>query len=288
MLRAVRFAAQLDFFIEEGTRGAMKGLASRIGKVSAERIQAELVKLLLSGHPKQLLVAYYTGLTAVFFPEFDRMMETPQHNPHHCFGVGEHTVESLAFVPPEKALRLAMLLHDVAKPCCRTTDGAGVDHFYGHPAEGSVMARAILKRLRFDNQTMDFVCRLIRWHDDNPELSGKAVRKAVNRIGTDCFPALFAVKRADILAQGSYLREEKLSYVSRYEQLWRRITEEGQCLTIKDLAVNGKDLIADGMAPGPGLGRLLQELLVLVLEDPSQNTKENLLMQAHKMKNPHI
>ena len=122
-------------------------------------------------------MAYCTGLTAVFLPEFDVMMETPQNNPHHCYSVGEHTLKAIEAVPADKVLRLTMLLHDIAKPACRTTDKKGVDHFYGHPVRGSEMARGILRRLKFDNDTTDRVCRLVHWHDDNPELSGKAVRR---------------------------------------------------------------------------------------------------------------
>ena len=129
MLRAVRFAAQLGFTIETETIAAMELLAGNIAKVSAERIQVELVKLLVSDHPEKLLTAYETGLTAVFLPEFDRMMETGQNNPHHCYTVGEHTIQAVKNVPSDKVLRLTMLLHDVAKPACKVTDEQGIDHF---------------------------------------------------------------------------------------------------------------------------------------------------------------
>lgn len=288
MLRAVRFAAQLGFSIEDKTKEAMKKLSGNIARVSAERIQAELVKLLVSPHPEQIKTAYDTGLTHVFLPEFDVMMETPQNNPHHCFGVGEHTVKAMMQAPADKALRLAMLLHDVAKPLLKTTGSDGKDHFYGHPAKGSEMARTILRRLKFDNDTTNLVCRLVRWHDDNPELNEKSIRKAISRIGMDLYPALFTVKRADILAQSSFRRAEKLSYVDGYEQLYEEIKEKQQCLTLKQLAVTGNDLIADGMKPGKEIGAVLKQLLEIVLEDPAQNTKEILLEQAHNLSAPHI
>ena len=205
------------------------------------------------------------------------MMETPQNNPHHCYSVGEHTLKAIEAVPADKVLRLTMLLHDIAKPACRTADKKGVDHFYGHPARGSEMARGILRRLKFDNDTTDRVCRLVHWHDDNPELSGKAVRRAVHRIGVEQYPALFAVKRADILAQSGYRRAEKLAYVDAYEQMYRECMEKKECLTIRELAVSGQDLIAAGMQPGKQIGEMLNELLDRVLEDPGLNTKEQLL-----------
>lgn len=282
MLRAVRFAAQLGFTMEEETRHAIEKLAENIAKVSAERIAAELIKLLSSAHPEEILTAYDTGLTQFFLPEFDVMMETPQKNPHHCYTVGMHTVEALKQVPADKVLRLAVLLHDVAKPECRTTDETGIDHFYGHPAKGSEEAKKILRRLKFDNDTIGQVAALVYWHDHNPELDMKAVRRAVNKIGRERFPALFFIKRADILAQSDYMQQEKLAYVDAYEQIYNEIQAAGQCLTIKELAVTGSDLIAAGMKPGKELGECLNNLLMLVLEKPEKNTKEQLLEEVKK------
>ncbi len=283
MLRAVRFAAQLGFAVEEETAEAMRALAGNIAKVSAERIQTELVKLLLSPHPEELRLAYETGLTGVFLPEFDRMMETPQNHPHHCHTVGEHTISAVANIRADRVLRLSMLFHDIAKPKCRTTDENGTDHFRGHQQAGSEMTRQILRRLKFDNDTTDRVCRLVRWHDDRPELSEKSVRRAVSRIGLGQYPALFEVKRADILAQSDYMRPEKLAYVDAYERIYCEIRERQQCLCLKDLAVTGRDLIESaGMKPGPGLGAVLEELLEAVLEEPEKNTRETLLALAKK------
>lgn len=288
MLRAVRFSAQLGFVLEEETRAAIVELAPNIAKVSAERIQMELVKLLTSNHPEEIRTAYETGLTAVFLPEFGRMMETAQNNPHHCYTVGEHTLMALQGVEADKVLRFTMLLHDVAKPVCRTTDENGTDHFYGHPQKGSEMARMILRRLKFDNDTTDRVSALVRWHDDNPELSPRSVRRAISRIGLERYPALFAVKRADTLAQSMYRREEKLKYLHDYEMLYQEVMEKQQCLTIKQLAVTGSDLIEAGMQPGKEIGSVLKKLLELVLEDPELNTKEKLLKQVHNLRTPLI
>ena len=288
MLRAVRFAAQLGFSIEEKTRDAIGKLAPNLAKVSAERIQIELVKLLTSAHPEEIKTAWQTGLTKVFLPEFDAMMETEQHNPHHQYAVGEHTIISLQEIRAEKVLRLTMLLHDVAKPICKNTDEKGVDHFYGHAQKSAEMARNILRRLKFDNDTTNRVCRLVACHDHMPALTEKSVRKAVFRNGTEQYPALFDVKQADILAQSNYLREEKLEAVAAYEELYRAIMEKQQCLSIKDLAISGSDLIALGMSQGKEIGETLKQLLERVLEDPQLNTKEKLVQQVHNLKTPHI
>ena len=165
IMRAVRFSAQLGFTIEERTKEAIRGHADRLRQVSAERIQVELTKLVTSPNPDFLRIAWETGITAVVLPEFDRLMEQPQNNPHHCFSVGEHTLHAMRAVRPDKCLRLAMLLHDVAKPLCLTTDEAGIDHFHGHAQKGERIAAQILKRLRYDNHTTELVSRLVKWHD---------------------------------------------------------------------------------------------------------------------------
>ena len=288
MLRAVRFAAQLGFVIEDQTKNAISKLAPNLEKVSAERIQIELVKLLTSAHPEEIKTAWETGLTKVFLPEFDEMMETKQHNPHHQYSVGEHTVVALKNIAQEKVLRLTVLLHDVAKPACRTTDDDGIDHFYGHEEKGVEMARAVLRRLKFDNDTTTRVCRLVACHDHMPALTEKSVRKAIFRNGIEQYPSLFAVKRADTLAQSMLQREEKLNSIEIYENLYEGIIEKQQCLSIRDLAISGSDLIALGMEPGKAIGEMLSALLDAVLENPSLNTKEKLIEQVHNLKTPHI
>ena len=280
MFRAVRFAAQLGFDIEAQTKAAIKELAPALSKVSAERIQVELVKLLTSDHPQMMRDLYELGLTAVFMPEFDVMMQTPQHNKHHMYSVGEHTLHTLEHVRADKILRLTMLLHDVAKPVCVTTDEKGQNHFKGHPVEGAEMARVILRRLKFDNETIKRVCLLVRYHDDRPAVTPRNVRRAISRIGVENMEALFAVKRADTLAQSMYERQKKLSYIDAYEETYREILKEHQCVQKKDLAINGRDLIAQGMKTGKEMGEVLQALYEQVLDEPQLNNKETLLALA--------
>lgn len=279
-MRAVRFGAQLGFSIEEGTKAAIAPLAGNLRAVSAERIQAELVKLLVSGHPEEMRTVYETGMSQVFLPEFDRMMETPQNNKHHSYHVGEHTLVALQNIPQDKVLRLAMLLHDVAKPVCQSVDAAGIYHFYGHPVKGAQMAGEILRRLKFDNDTVERVTGLVAWHDELPTLREAPVRRAIHRIGLQQFPDLFAVKRADALAKSPYQREEKLAYIDKFEKMYWEVIEKQQCLTVKDLAINGKDLIQLGMEPGRKMGEMLEYLLQCVLECPEQNEPATLAQLA--------
>ena len=280
LMRAVRFSAQLGFSIEGRTKEVIPALAGNLADISEERIQTELVKLLVSGHPEELRTLYETGMTKVFLPEFDRMMATPQNNLHHCYNVGDHTIAALGYVRPDKVLRLTMLLHDVAKPVCKSVDGEGIYHFYGHPERGAQMAREILQRLKFDNNTIGKVTALIRWHDHRPKLEEASVRRAVHQVGPDQYPALFEVKFADTMAKNQYKREEKLAYLAWYKKIYQEILEKKQCLGLKDLAVNGKDLIQLGMEQGKGLGDTLDRLLSHVLEFPEDNTREVLLRLA--------
>ena len=277
MLRAVRFSAQMDFSIEDGTKRAIGLLAPSLKKISAERIQAELVKLLVSEHPEEIRTLRDTGISREIFPWLDDMFEMPQNNPHHCYNVGEHTLHTLMNIPADKTLRLTMLFHDMAKPHCLTTDTKGIYHFRGHSKEGASMAQMVMRRLKFDNATIDRVSRLILWHDDNPQLTLPNVRRALYRIGPDCFPDLFLVKRADIMGKSSYRRDNKLIYIRTYEDMYRQILADGDCISLKELAVTGSDLIASGLKPGRGIGDMLEYLLSLVLEDPACNTKEFLI-----------
>lgn len=284
IMRAVRFSAQLGFSLEEKTKNALSVLAPNLKHVSAERIQVELVKLLVSPHPDYLRIAYETGITKEFLPEFDRCMETPQNTPHHCYNVGEHILHSLLYVPADKVLRLTMLLHDIGKPVVRTTDENGTDHFKTHAQAGEKMGKDILQRLKFDNDTINKVCRLIRWHDLRPSPSPKAVRKAVNTIGEDLFPMWMEVQFADNKAKSAYLQTEKIARQEGVRKTWEQIVEEGQCVSLKTLAVTGKDLIQAGMKPGKEMGMVLQSLLEKVLEDPTLNQKETLLTLAFETK----
>lgn len=280
MMRAMRFAAQLDYNIEEHTRDAIRELAGNLSRISAERIQVELVKLLISDHPERIRDCQESGLTAVFFPEFDRMMETGQNNPHHCYTVGEHTIRAVMGVRPDKALRLTMLFHDMGKPLTKTVDEKGVDHFHGHAQKSAQIACAVLRRLKFDNDTIDRVERLVRAHDTEIFCDKKSMRRALNRLGTDLFPDLFAVKEADMHAQSLYQRREKEEKLAQLRSIYEEVRAAADCVCLKELAVNGSDLIAAGMQPGKGLGELLKALLEEVLEDPSRNEKEYLLARA--------
>ena len=284
ILRAVRFSAQLGFAIHPDTEAAIMKKAPSLSMISAERIQAELMKILVSPHPDHLRKAYTLGITKVILPEFDLCMETPQNTPHHCYTVGEHILHTLLQVPADPVLRLTMLLHDIAKPVVRTTDPDGRNHFKTHSHVGEKMAEEIMRRLKLDNGTIRTVCRLIHYHDLRPLPDMTSVRKAVNRIGEDIFPMYLQVQYADIMSQSMYLREEKLDRLRKVEACYAEIRRLDQCVSLKTLAVSGKDLIHEGFRSGKEMGNLLQTLLEHVLEHPEDNTPEALLNLAKTLK----
>ena len=278
ILRAVRFAAQLGFNIDEPTKEAMKNQARFLKDISAERIREEFTKLIISDNPGMLVMAYELGLTKVFFPEFDAMIKTDQNNPNHSYNVGIHTIKVMENVPKDITLRYAALLHDVAKPVCKTTDEKGVDHFYDHPVVGSDLARIVLRRLKFDNETVDKVVRLVLYHDYGigGQIGEKSVRRFIAKLGIENFNDFITIREADRLAQSDYNQNIKAENVKKLKGVCEKVINEKQCLKISDLAIGGKDLIDLGMKPGKDMGDMLKYLLDEVLDEPKLNKKEKL------------
>ena len=277
IMRAIRFAAQLGYSIEDETKAAIKELAPTLEKISAERIQVELVKLLVSDHPDMIRLAYELGITKVILPEFDECMKTEQNNVHHAFSVGEHIIQSMLNIRADKVLRLTMLLHDIGKPLVLSVDDKGTSHFYGHQITSVEVARDVFRRLKFDRKTMDQVCNLIRYHDERVPAKESNVRSAINRVGAEDFPLLMEVREADTLAQSDYQRDDKLKLIEDTKKIYEEIIARKDCVTLSDLKVNGKDLIEKGITPGKQIGSVLNAMLMDVLDNPEHNSREYLL-----------
>lgn len=274
IMRAVRFSAQLNFRIEEQTAQAAGSLAGNLKTISVERIREELVKILISDHPEKLWDAYELGITKVILPEWDAMVDVGQNTPHHCYDVATHTMESVKQVKNDPVLRLTMLFHDMGKPSMKTTDEDGRDHFKGHALVSEEMARVIMSRLKFDNDTIRKVTRLVCYHDYRMEANPRQVRRAINRISPELFPYYLAVQLADTKAQSTFKRREKLENIISIREMWREIMDREECVTLRQLAVTGNDLIALGMEPGRQMGAILTELLEWVIEEPDCNRKD--------------
>ena len=277
IMRAVRFSAQLGFAIEDGTRRAASAMARNLERVSQERIQAELVKLLVSAHPERMRELYQMGITRVILPEFDAVMGLEQKNPYHCYTVGEHTIHMLQSIRADQVLRITALLHDLGKAQCHTIDEGGEDHFYGHAEAGAVLAKKILRRLKFDNETIRRTENLIRHHAYHLRQDKTIVRQAMNRVGKEAFSDLLEVMEADTLAKSAYTRQERLEDIRVIRKMYQEILADGECVELRDLAVGGQDLIRVGMEPGKRIGELLNKMLQYVIEHPEKNQKKVLL-----------
>lgn len=291
ILRAVRFAGQLDFEIEEKTKQAIVELSPNLEKISAERIRVELDKLLCSKRPEHLLTACELGITRIVLPEFDKMIATEQNHPHHQYNVGIHTLKVIEHVHEQvkeleldkKTLSLlswTALLHDIGKPDTKTVDEEGIDHFYFHVPKSREMAKAILKRLRWDNHTIDSICRLVQYHDVNFSKKKGKMRRLMNEIGVEYMPNLFLIMKADILSQSMYMRGEKLQDLQEAKKLFEEIQTAGDPVSLKMLEVNGMDLQEAGFPKGKLLGEVLNGLLERVMEEPELNQRETLLTIA--------
>lgn len=274
ILRAVRFSAQLNFPIEPNTAAAVRKLAPTLKNISAERIRTELVKLLVSAHPERIRDAYELGITQIILPEWDAMEGVTQNTPHHKYNVAEHTIRAMKNVKRDKILRLTMLFHDMGKPAVKTTDENGRDHFRGHALVSEEIARRVMRRLKFDNETVKTVARLVCYHDYRVEATSQNVRRAMNRIGVELFPYYLAVRMADAKAQSTYQRREKIENIVEMRRLYKETLQQEDCVTLRQLAVGGHELMELGMKPGREIGSMLSELLEYVIDDPSRNTKE--------------
>ena len=283
ILRALRFSAQLGFKLEQHTIEGMVELAHNLSKVSEERIRDEMVKLLLSNHPDKIHEAYQLGITKVILPEWDAMVGVEQRNPHHSYDVAKHTLMTLKGAKSDKILRLAMLFHDMGKPETKTTDARGVDHFIAHERVSEQIAREVMNRWRFDNETIRKVTKLVAYHDYPLNTTPRGVRRTVNRIGMELFPYYMAMRVADIKAGSYYDRKEKLKKVVRMRNLFLKIIYENQCISLKTLAITGQDIIEMGMAEGPEIGRILNEVLEFVIDHPKYNRREILIPFTKKL-----
>jgi poly(A) polymerase/tRNA nucleotidyltransferase (CCA-adding enzyme) len=274
MLRAVRFATLLGFTIEPDTAEGIRQSAPLAKALSGERIQQEIVKILAAQRPSVALRQLSDlGLLEVICPELEACKGTPQDKAI-AQNVFEHSLATADATPAnDLVLRLAGLFHDIGKPATYS-DG----HFHQHEFVGEMKTREILRRWRFDKETISQVTHLIRHHMFwyQTEWTGSAVRRFVRKVGLENIPALFALRRADNIGSGA--RSPRMYAL---EALWERVQEEiraASAFTLRDVQVNGNDVMRElGIGPGPTVGRVLDELFERVTEDPSLNTREKLL-----------
>lgn len=276
VMRALRFAAVFGYEIEERTARAVHENRAMLDRVAAERINAELCKLLVGQNAGEVL-RQYPDVFCQFWPELGPLVTLEQNNPWHCWGGWEHTIQALEAAPVDVTLRLAMLLHDIGKPACKSTDEKGIDHFCGHPTVSARLADEMLRTLKFDNKTRERVVLLVERHDAQLPPRSQVIRRWLNRLGPEAFFQLLEVKRADHMGQAPEKVKDRLTELDEIKAKAEQILAERQCLTLKDLAVNGRDVIAAGVTPGPEVGRVLEGLLEQVLSGKTPNSQSILL-----------
>ncbi len=281
IMRALRFSATYGFSIEKKTAQALFDLKDRLLLIAPERIREELMRL-LTGDGAAYVLREYAPVIFTVLPELAPMYNHEQFNPCHHLTIWEHTLQSVSAMAPDPAERLAMLLHDAGKPACFFRDEKGVGHFYGHPKESLKLAGAVLTRLRFDNQTIKTVEELVLHHDDVIPAKEKNVLHWLNRIGETRFRQLIKVMRADALAQHPDKQEEKLRDIEALECCLKLSLQNKLPYKLKDLAITGDDLKSIGIAPGPQVGRILNELLEQIMDGELPNEKDVLLKAALK------
>ena len=276
IMRALRFASLLGYKIEDGTAGAIHENRHMLKYVAAERINVELCKLLVGERAGDIL-RQYPDVMCQFWPELGPLVTLEQNNPWHCWGGWEHTIHTVEAASPDLVLRLTMLLHDIGKPSCKSTDENGIDHFYGHPAVSANLADQMLRKLKFDNRTRERVVLLVERHDVQLLPRSQVIRRWLNRLGPEVFFQLLEVRQADSMGQAPEKVRDRLAELDEIRAKAERILAERQCLTLKDLAVDGRDVIAAGIEPGPEVGRVLNGLLERVLRGETPNTRKTLL-----------
>lgn len=283
MLRAIRFAAQLGFDIHPETEAAISTNAHLIQNISGERIHMEMTKILVSEHPHYIQKMVTLGLMQYIIPEFMINVGLEQQNMHHIYPVDEHIYEAVRNVKATETLRWTLFFHDIGKGYCKTVDDRGVGHFFGHPEKSNEIARKVLTRLKFDNKTANDILKLILFHDHRIEDTMKSVRKAVGLIGNELFLSYTQVQEADIKAQNPVYNTLYLSKLQNIVLCYEELIAQGQCTTLKDLAVNGGDLMTIGVVQGKCIGLILNALLEQVLEEPERNNKLWLIKKAEEL-----
>ena len=280
ILRAIRFEFQLDFDITPNVYYGILRNSHLLQNISKERTHSELNKMLLCDDAYVIKELFEVGVLEEINKNFQHLYNVDQNNIHHKYNVFKHTIETVANIENKIHLKLAALLHDIGKKDTKTTDENGIDHFYGHAERSCEIAKDILTDLRYDNKTIDKVITLIKYHDRNVQPTRKSVKKFLNVLGnTELFEDWMSLRWADILAQNPKYIKGKAKDLTMIELIYIEIAEEQQPVFLKDLDINGNDLIEIGYI-GKEIGIMLNELLDIVICNPTRNNRDYLLSVA--------
>lgn len=281
ILRALRFSVQLGFKIELFTKHAMTDNRSLLNKISFERINSEFVKIIesSSSHHARMLLLEFEDVLAEFIPELKSTFGFEQNNPYHRYPVYEHILTVLKECTDTDIItKLAAFFHDIGKPHCYQDDDNGIRHFKGHGKISADMTDAIMRRLKFDNDTREKVVQLIYYHDATFEVGKKYIRRWLNKIGVDQFKRLLVLRRADIMGQSKYYREERIQKLDAVNDCLEEVLTEKPAFSVKDLEINGKDVMKYMMMDEcPEVGYWLNHILKMVIDGHLQNNRDDLI-----------
>lgn len=285
ILRCLRFAAVLGFSVDRSVKEAAFSCRGLLAEVSGERVREEVGKL-LAGPAVRAVLEEQAPVFFAALPELEPLSRCPQETPYHCFDCWGHSLHAVEAVPPEPVLRWAALLHDCGKPVCKTIGPDGLARFYGHAKASGEIARGLLLRLRFPRREMEEILELVVRHGEPLPISEKRLKRLLGQLGEGGLFRLLALIRGDLLAQAGDLASARLPLIAQAEEAARRILARGDCLSRRDLAVNGGDLLSIGYQPGRELGESLERLLNEVLSGELANEKPALLARAGEWLGP--
>lgn len=279
IMRAIRFSSQLGFRIDSATAKAIHKMKNRLKNISHERIREELDKLICGKNCVEVLMEYSDVITTII-PEFEKCIGFEQHSPYHKYTVWEHIVRAVGLAPVSNLrLRRALFFHDIAKPICAKFDASGRGHFKNHAGAGADMTHDIMKRLRYDNESIACTVMLIAHHSDKI-FNRQDAKKIMSLIGDELFFELMELKKCDNSAKNDFVLEENLLFDNIIRE-GHEIVGNNECRSLKNLAVNGNDLLKNGLH-GTEIGKTLKDLLNLVIEEKLPNDKIILLNYLNK------
>lgn len=279
IMRAIRFSSQLNFSIEKNTSKKVHELKDTLKKVSVERIAVELNKLIMGEKPHEILMLY-SDIISTIIPEIVPCIGFNQHSKYHKYDVWEHMTIAVQNSKKDLNIRLAMLLHDIGKPNTFTLDSHENGHFYNHAYVSAEIAENILKRLKYDNSTIKKVTTLIRHHDDEFN-NVYNIKKSISTLGQETFFDLISVQQADALSKHDFCSKH-IDELEDIKKVATEIISNNECLTLKDLSLNGNDLKSMGIS-GKSIGDTLNMLLDNVLKGTLKNDRKSLIKHIKKI-----
>lgn len=281
ILRALRFASTLGFSVEEQTRISIHNNKQLLSNISVERIWSEFKQLIMGENSVQVL-REFADVISVFIPDIEPMIGLNQNNPMHCYDVWEHTLHALEHADSNLIVRLAVLFHDIGKPSTYFEDERGVGHFYGHNKSGEKITFNALTKLKAETKLKSEVVTLVDFHDRVINSTEKSVKRMIFKIGSpQLFEKYIQIKLCDIKAQDSAVIEERTDTIEEVIKIYNRLQNNNNIVTtVKDLSINGNDIILLGVEKGKNVGKILNKLLNLVLDNKLKNNRKELLKTA--------